>query len=146
MGSSRTHRGARASNFPPSRAPKGASVYLQNNGIGPAIVRSIEVTVDGKPARNWAEVLAAVLGESGSSFNVATVAGHGIRAGDRVEILGLPAEDLPPDFWKAVGRVAVTACYASVFGDLAEVTDVLGTSDAWRDVDRCPAQRDGADF
>ena len=126
--------------------PKGASVYLQNNGIGPAIVRSIEVAVDGKPVRSWADVLAAILGKSGPNFNVATVAGHGIRAGDRIEMLGLPAEELPPDFWKAVGRVAVTVCYASVFGDLGEVTDVLGTSDAWREVDRCPAQRDSTDF
>lgn len=126
--------------------PKGASVYLQNNGIGPAIVKSIDVAVDGKPVRNWDQVLAVILGKPGSNFNVSTVAGHGIRAGDRIEMLGLPADEFPPDFWKAAGRVAVTVCYASVFGDLAEVTDVLGSSDAWRNVDRCPAQRDRTDF
>src|SRR3982751_1653555 len=35
----------------------GASISLVNNGIGPAIIKSVVVTVDGKPQRVWHDVL-----------------------------------------------------------------------------------------
>jgi hypothetical protein len=41
------------STFPPS-------IYVENQGVGPAIVRSVEVLVDGKPQLDWDQVFAAV--------------------------------------------------------------------------------------
>lgn len=40
------------STFPPS-------IYVVNQGVGPAIVRSVEVLVDGKPQPDWDHVFAA---------------------------------------------------------------------------------------
>ncbi len=39
-----------------------ASLTVENNGIGPAIIRSIIVSVDGKPQQNWSEVVKALGG------------------------------------------------------------------------------------
>ena len=43
--------------------PKGASLFVENTGLGPAIIKSVVVTVDGKPRRSWDDVLRA-LGDS----------------------------------------------------------------------------------
>lgn len=50
------------SSFPPA-------IYVQNQGVGPAIVRSVEVLVDGKPQPDWDHVFAAV----GMPGNINTV-------------------------------------------------------------------------
>ena len=42
-----------SSTFPPS-------IYVMNQGVGPAIVHSVEVLVDGKPQPDWEHVFAAV--------------------------------------------------------------------------------------
>lgn len=42
-----------ASTFPPS-------IVVKNQGVGPAIVRSVEVLVNGKPQPDWAHVFTAV--------------------------------------------------------------------------------------
>src|SRR5207302_9887258 len=42
---------------------EGASLFIENTGIGPAIVKSVVVTVDGKPRENWPDVMRA-LGDS----------------------------------------------------------------------------------
>jgi hypothetical protein len=41
------------STFPPS-------IYVVNQGVGPAIIRSVEVLVDGKPQPDWDHVFAAI--------------------------------------------------------------------------------------
>jgi hypothetical protein len=41
------------STFPPS-------IFVENQGVGPAIVKSVEVLVDGKPQSDWDHVFAAV--------------------------------------------------------------------------------------
>ncbi|HVX39029.1 MAG TPA: hypothetical protein VHB25_05580 [Gemmatimonadaceae bacterium] len=126
-------------------SPKDAKLSLQNNGIGPAIVQSIVVTVDGKPRRNWDSVLVAVAGVANKNQET-SAAGRGIRAGDAVELLGVLRAALPPTFLDQVGRIAVHVCYTDVFGDAWTVTDTLGKRDVWRNVDRCPPQPSDAEF
>lgn len=126
-------------------SPKGASLSLQNNGLGPAIVHSIVVYVDGKPQRNWDAVLVAVAGAAHTDV-VTSAAGHAIRAGDTVELLGVLRSALPPSFWAAVGRVSLRVCYSDVFEDSWVVTDTLGKTDTWSEVGKCPPQPNGIDF
>lgn len=125
----------------------GASVGLQNNGIGPAVIKSIVVTVDGRPRRDWPDVVQALLAKTTANFASSTVVDRGVRAGDKVEMLGLPRELVPPEFWKAIARVGVVVCYSSVFDQFWEVSDKhLGSASVWRSVEACPAQTKGTDF
>jgi hypothetical protein len=130
----------------------GASVYLMNNGIGPAVIKSILVTVDGKPQHRWHDVLQQFLGAEPTNFSVTTVADRGLRAGDRLELVGLPLQSMPSEFWRdtfwqTVGRIGVTVCYASVFNEYWEVTNAkLGAPSKWKDVKSCPAQPDSVEF
>ena len=124
----------------------GAKVQVENTGLGPAVVESIEVAADGRAQHNWRGVLQALVGDSLRSYSNNTAYQHGVRPGDRVTLLGLPRESLPTPFWNQVKRVVVTVCYRSVFGDHWIVRDTLGSADHWIDATDCPAQVASADF
>ena len=127
--------------------PQGAAIKLTNTGIGPAIVHSITVTVDGKPQRSWPEALATLEGHQAPPFSNSTVTEHAFRAGDEITIVGIAQKDLPPDFWKWVGRVSLSVCYSSVYGESWKVSDDhLGGNSVWASVEHCPAQWKGVDL
>ena len=126
---------------------RGAVLYLDNSGIGPAIVQHVVVKVDGRPPRGWREVLTRLLGHEPAHLSNTTVLNHGLRGGDRVTLLDIPNEALPRPFWTVIGRVGVSVCYASVFDEhwlltVPQVGQVLH----WRSVDSCPAQPPAASF
>jgi hypothetical protein len=122
--------------------PQGASVYLENTGLGPAIVNSAVVTVDGKPQRNWPEAMAGLFRGNGPqrarTLSVRTVDDHALRAGDKVQMIGLAPEDLPPNFWDWIGRVRISVCYESAFHDHWRVSARLGVTSSWESVRDCP--------
>jgi hypothetical protein len=127
--------------------PTGAAIVLENTGIGPAIVQSVVVTVDGHPQRSWREVLRTLIGAEPSPFSNYSAVQHGLPPGDKLPMLDIPVSDVPHDFWKSIARVAVRVCYASVFEEYWVVESrALGGPTGWREVARCPAQADGADF
>lgn len=125
---------------------KDATVRLDNTGIGPGIVKSVAVSVDGRPQHNWDEVLRTWYGREPPPHSSATAVQHAIRPGDHTILVGLPIQQMPPSFWTAARRITVRVCYASVFDEYWMITDTLGTSSRWTVVARCPAQLPGADF
>jgi hypothetical protein len=127
--------------------PEGASLYLENTGIGPAVVQSVDVAVDGRRRRNWEEVVRTLVGRPAQPSATETVVNHALRAGERVPILSLDKAQLPVPFWPSIARVGITVCYRSVFSERWQLTAAhMGTHNAWRDVTACPPQRDSTDF
>ncbi len=128
--------------------PTGAVVYLDNTGIGPAIVQQMVVRLDGRRAGGWQDVVTGLLGHPAPQFANFTVLGHGLRAGDRVALIDLPNEATPRPFWDRIRRVGISLCYADVFDDHWTLTaPALGTGPLrWRVVDACPPQPDGTEF
>jgi hypothetical protein len=127
--------------------PTNATVYLENTGVGPAVINSIIVTVDGKPRRDWPEVVTVLFGDAAPArFGHETVRDHSLRAGDKVVLLDLPAG--VPGFWDQVGRVGVTVCYASVFGEHWELAGpkLGGGKIEWTRVAGCAAQPAASSF
>jgi hypothetical protein len=119
--------------------PKGADLYLQNTGIGPALVEYVRVTVDGKPVADWNAVLSEVLGAAQANFDHAQITDHALRAGDRTDVLGIENTYLPPGSIDKFMRVGVDVCYASVFQERWRlVTEHLGGPSRWEKVDNCP--------
>jgi len=119
----------------------GAQIDLENSGIGPALVQSVTVTVDGKPMSSWREVLRSLNNADPVPFGNYTAVGHGLRPGDRLSLIAMPIPDMPHDFWNSIGRVGVSVCYASVFEQywIVEAKKV-GQGVAWRDAIQCPTQ------
>jgi hypothetical protein len=127
--------------------PTGAAVYVENTGIGPAIIKTIVVTLDGKQAHDWDEVLRGLLGRAPAPFANSSIAARAIRPGDKVTMLGIPAQDQPPEFWKSIGRVGLTICYGSVFDEYWQLRDArLGGRTVWESVPDCPPQPTNAEF
>ncbi|HEY6924688.1 MAG TPA: hypothetical protein VI653_14540 [Steroidobacteraceae bacterium] len=127
--------------------PRGGVLRLENTGIGPAIVHSIVVTVDGRVYHDWGGVLEALFGKRVALLETSTVAEHALRAGDQVTLVAVRAADLPPGFWTYVKRIAIRICYGSVFDeDWLLVTAQLSTSSTWQSVSKCEQQPKDMDF
>ena len=125
----------------------GAVLSLENGGIGPAIIKSLTVSVDGTPRKDWGDVLRVLSGKAPEAYTHMTAVDHALRAGDRSTLLGLQPSDMPPHFWEAIARVGVTVCYASVFGESESlVIPHLGKAGTWHAVDTCPKQPAGVEF
>lgn len=76
-----------------------------------------------------------------------TAAGHGLRPGDRIDLVAMPVVDMPRDFWGSIAHVGIEICYRSVFDDHWIVESKrLGNGIIWRDVDHCAPQDSSADF
>jgi hypothetical protein len=50
--------------FTGTTSPVRLELDLENDGLGPAIVQSFVVSVDGKPRRDWRAVLRALIGDA----------------------------------------------------------------------------------
>lgn len=124
-----------------------ATLSVDNNGIGPAIVDSIDVTVDGKPQRNWPAAFEALTGKAPVHYSNETISDRALRAGERTIVVEVPIAELPSGFWQYIGRVGVRICYSSVFGEHWQFTaDHVGGKRTWTSVPSCPAQPPNADF
>ena len=95
---------------------------IENQGVGPARVRSFRVLVDGKPAHDWNAVVRALINQpdSGlvySSFSRRSV----IPAGATRVLLTIPPGNQARAFWQAAQtRLATVVCYCSVYNECWE--------------------------
>ena len=121
-------------------------VRLDNTGLGPAIVRQMAVTVDGRPQRNWDDALHLLYGHDVPPHGTATSVEHSFRPGDRGVMFTIPVTSIPRDFWTWIRRVTVRVCYTSVFESTWIVTDTLGKSDHWESAKSCPIQQEDTDL
>jgi hypothetical protein len=101
---------------------------LDNKGVGPAIVRSVVVRVDGEPVRNWQEALQKLLGPGEYKFTMSSINGHTFSAGESMDVMvprnfdgSALASDRSNALWtglnKERGRVGIEICYSSTLGD-----------------------------
>lgn len=122
------------------------SFTVDNQGVGPARLRTMEVLVDGKAVPNTSALLrnAARLDSRASLHRDAVfttaVAGRVLRAGEDITFLRWDHDDTAEPEWSALnearfGRLLMRACFCSVFdecwisrSDQADATPV----------DRCP--------
>ncbi|MBV8298459.1 MAG: hypothetical protein JO083_02700 [Candidatus Eremiobacteraeota bacterium] len=99
--------------------PKALEVDVSNDGVGPAIMRSVVLTVDGKPHATFVEAMHSLLPAgppahgSFSSIGIGSV----IKVGGSVTLLRV--ENLP--FIRALlpqsNRIDLRLCYCSILGD-----------------------------
>ncbi len=123
------------------------TIKALNKGVGPAIVRSTRVTVDGKPMRSWSEVMGA-LGLEKTSFRLSTISNNVIAGGEVLPILVLDEADAFQQVRMAAEqRIVVEICYCSTLNE-CWVTGDEATSSRWAQtqVDACPVMGAGEAF
>jgi hypothetical protein len=133
------------------------TLTIENAGVGPALVKSLDVYFDGKPVRDQGELLrrccgdppktkAAVRPATDQEVGVitSTIANTVIRAGERRDYIRLAKPPSYSENWEALNRarfgLTFDACYCSVLGDCWR-SDLTGV-DA-RPVEQCPGSTSG---
>ena len=120
-------------------AQQTSGMQIINSGVGPAIVQSVTVSVDGHTVKSWPEVFKLVLDSTPSKYSSSSVSDHVIRSGETVNWFQLPTNILPPDIQSRIARVAIEVCYASVYDEHWIVEDArAGQGSVWRNVRQCP--------
>lgn len=94
---------------------------IDNNGVGPARVQSVTVGLDGKPMRNWDEVIAALGMRERPSTATTSFAGAVIPPNTNrettVAAIRVHGRELATLFKDAIGRFSMDICYCSVYDD-----------------------------
>jgi hypothetical protein len=96
------------------------SYAIGNDGLGPAVLRSVVLTVDGKPQRTMVAAMHALIGRTGNQVHGLSMAAPGagsvIRVGGSVTMFHLTSPVLAPVLARQAGRVALRVCYCSIVG------------------------------
>jgi hypothetical protein len=127
-----------------NRSPDGAalmSVSLANQGVGPALVRGMEVRYRGTAYPGPHDLLRACCVDGGGAIKLVTSPANGevLRPGDESVLFAFAPDDVPPGaferFDQARHGLRIRVCYCSVFDD-CWVSDRSGLDPA--PVDQCP--------
>jgi hypothetical protein len=93
---------------------------VTNVGVGPALVRSVQIHVDGVLCRTWGEVIQAMIGKPVPGIVYSTFHAGAVLLPDKpVTVLKLPPGDEARKFWEeAQGRrLSIRICYSSLFDE-----------------------------
>jgi hypothetical protein len=111
-----------------------------NKGVGPALVRSVQILVDGKPQPDWAHVMSALGVPDKVSLQQSTLANNVLSANEKLDILIVGDEaDYKAFREKSVRRASTRVCYCSTLGDCWMYDDQREADEArTQPIDRCP--------
>lgn len=94
---------------------------IDNNGVGPARVQSVTLSLDDKPTRHWDEVLAAFGVPKRPSMATTSLAGAvippSLNRETTIAAIRVHNRELAALFKEAVGRFRMEICYCSVYDD-----------------------------
>ena len=94
-----------------------------NQGNGPALIRTAEVQVDGRPVSDVQSLVAACCGAASADYHFSSVVGRMVRPGEIVSYLNVPRDAgggmLEALLKKALAsrRIETRVCFCSVFDE-----------------------------
>lgn len=112
---------------------------VENVGLGPALVRSVQMRVDGQEKRAWNDVIFALIGEREPELIYSSLSrGLVLLPGTTRRALWLPPGERATRFWSAVQteRLSVRVCYCSLYQE-CWISD--SREEEPQRVDVCPA-------
>lgn len=110
-----------------------------NKGVGPAIIKSAVVLVDGKPQRNWNAVMHSLQVDP-QNYGQSTFNHNVISAGETLEWLKFKDHDHFQAFRKAARpKLDFKVCYCSTLGDCWVNDSTRGDGNTRFPIGKCPA-------
>jgi hypothetical protein len=115
-------------------------VFVENKGVGPAVVQSVQVLVEGKPVSSWNQMMKSFAFNPQERYVQSTLNGmvlspgdvrHWIRFRNSADIVGFLTD------WEHY-KVQVRICYSSSLGDNWLLVQGLGGPLRPRAVPGCP--------
>jgi hypothetical protein len=124
------------------------SLYVFNKGVGPAILHSARIRVDGKPQPDWEHVLDALGVPKPRKHYISTIHIVVLSPGDRTAIINFDDEAAYRAFRDAaLERMKTELCYCSSLGDCWLYGDtIFGNAPNLQPVAECPALPEGEAF
>ncbi len=98
------------------------ALSLNNVGVGPARMRSVQLTLAGEPVRDWQSMTAALMGTSprlGTEYGKASISRRVLAPGESVVAFQTAERELALSMQEAVysGTARLTYCYCSIFDE-----------------------------
>jgi hypothetical protein len=94
---------------------------IDNNGVGPAKIENIAVTLDGKPMKTWRDVLLAFGFKGEMRVSTTTFSGDvippSLNRETAISAIRINQADAAATFKAAVKRFTMDICYCSVYDD-----------------------------
>jgi hypothetical protein len=117
----------------------GFSLGFTNAGVGPAKMQDVRLSVDGKIARNWLELVASVGGDAGAAINRNFISDRVLRPDETVIVFSTKEPGLARKLVDAISkqREVLTFCYCSIF-DECWLADSRRSLKAPEPVEVCP--------
>jgi hypothetical protein len=98
---------------------RGFTWTVDNSGLGPALIQSVVVSLDGKPVRRWEDVTAVLGLKKDFEHTTSSVRGRVLPPNSNrdttiqaIRVFALPDAEA---FWKARERLQMDVCYCSVY-------------------------------
>ena len=118
------------------------NLLVQNKGVGPAKVKSLEVFYDGKPMEGEEALMRTLTGGKPVPIVRSRVVGSVLSADETVHFLSVPTHSVPEgdllQMAKLSEKITIRTCYCSAF-DECWVTDRTVKPATSAEVDECPA-------
>jgi hypothetical protein len=97
----------------------GFALSVTNAGVGPALVHSMRVVIDGEPMHDWAHVVARLGGTPDDQVERNSVSNRVLSPGQKVDLIATTSPALARAFHAVVGNPenSVSLCYCSIFDD-----------------------------
>ncbi|NVK21652.1 MAG: hypothetical protein HWD86_03985 [Kangiellaceae bacterium] len=89
-----------------------------NKGVGPAIIKQLEVAVDGKAMPNWSKAFQTMLGEQRSIPSVYSSTNKAVLAvQESRNMVELTDTNLIQQIQSVTDNIEISVCYCSIFDD-----------------------------
>jgi len=96
----------------------GGLLVAFNKGVGPAILQSVVVKVNGKAQRNWEQVFKSLGIDPAPNFSMSSLNHSVLSPGERLDFMTIVGADEWTRFKSRLGKeIVVSACYCSTLGE-----------------------------
>ena len=120
-------------------SPSQRTLSLENKGVGPAMIRGVEVRVDGRVQRDWRAVFVALGLPDLANTPYSTINGVVLAPGDKVQQLAFRDADDFVRFYREYPRIQMRLCYCSALEECWRYDETRPDRGREREMlDRCP--------
>lgn len=111
-------------------------VLVMNKGVGPAVIQSVRVSVDGVVQRDW-KMLQQTLGVTPAEYVQSTVNGTVISGGERYVMAHFPDRQVWERIRPQLQKLQRRMCYCSTLDECWVVGTSLSGANEYQSVARC---------
>jgi len=99
-----------------NESPNNYEFSLKNDGVGPAIIKYVEMSIDGKSYKTWNDIFENISGEKKNHIYKSMINNRVIRAGEEVITCGTIDTVLVKKIYARQAKITIDIYYMSIYG------------------------------